>query len=80
MSTLESDEVFAARRPSTHTLSASGLVAGYGAVTALDGASKVSATTLAAAPVQAVTLGTGGATLQLGAAGSTTMDKVRAIL
>ena len=49
-------------------------------VTALDGASKVSATTLAAAPVQAVTLGTGGATLQLGAAGSTTLDKVRAIL
>jgi flagellar basal-body rod modification protein FlgD len=49
-------------------------------VTALDGASKVSATTLAAAPVQAVTLGTGGATLQLGAYGSTTMDKVRAIL
>ena len=38
MSTLESGEVLAARLPSTHTLSASGLVAGYGAVTALDGA------------------------------------------
>jgi flagellar basal-body rod modification protein FlgD len=49
-------------------------------VTALDGASKVSATPLSAAPVQAVTLGTGGATLQLGASGSTTLDKVRAIL
>lgn len=49
-------------------------------VTALDGASKVSATTFSAAPVQAVTLGTGGATLQLGASGSTTLDKVRAIL
>ncbi|MFN7645171.1 MAG: flagellar hook assembly protein FlgD [Burkholderiales bacterium] len=49
-------------------------------VSAVDGASKVSATTLAAAQVRAVTLGTGGATLQLDGSRSTSMDKVRAIL
>lgn len=49
-------------------------------VTAVDGASKVAVTTLAAAPVQAVTLGTAGATLQLGPFGAKTLDQVRGIL
>ncbi|RPH43391.1 MAG: flagellar hook assembly protein FlgD [Burkholderiales bacterium] len=49
-------------------------------VTAVDGGSKVDATALTAAPVQAVTIGASGATLQLGAFGSKTMDQVRAIL
>jgi flagellar basal-body rod modification protein FlgD len=49
-------------------------------VTAVDGGSKVEATALTAAPVQAVTIGASGATLQLGAFGSKTMDQVRGIL
>ena len=49
-------------------------------VSAVDRGSKVEATALTAAPVQAVTIGASGATLQLGAFGSKTMDQVRGIL
>ncbi|MFM1988011.1 MAG: flagellar hook assembly protein [Pseudomonadota bacterium] len=49
-------------------------------VTAVNGNDAVGATTLAAAPVQAVTRGTAGVSLQLGPFGSRSLDDVKAIL
>ncbi|MEI7446050.1 MAG: flagellar hook assembly protein FlgD [Burkholderiales bacterium] len=49
-------------------------------VTAVNGNDAVNATTLAAAPVQAVTRGTAGVTLQLGPYGTRGLDDVKAIL
>lgn len=49
-------------------------------VTALDGSTPVEATPLQAAPVRAVARGTDGVSVQLGAAGSRTLDQVRGVL